>query len=479
MLNLKTNQSGAMFVTALIVTAIFLASAIGLVSLGLYRYKLYLQETAKQQALHIAEAGINYYRWHLAHEPNDFFDGTGGDPGELGAPYGPYEHAYAAPSSNLTGVFKLEITPPVSNSTIVRIKSTGWTDNYPNIKRMVEARYGMPSLAKYSFLTNSDVWFGDTESVRGEMHSNGGVRMDGTNDSLVASARNNYICTTSFGCTSTNCGAPCAWIAGTGCQCPGVWGAGAGSALWNYPVPIVDFNTITMDIAEFKAGALVFGSSGGGNKGYHIIFQANGTFNIYIINSLKSTVKQRNDSWTNWENIAEEINTETYSDNVSIPANGQLFFEDDVWVEGTVNGRVTLVAARLPDNVNQRKSIIINNNINYLARDGNHILGLIAQKHVKVPRYAPTDLTIDAILLAQNGRVFRNRYWTPLIKNNIEVYGGIITNQTWTWTWVDGAGNTTDGYQNTVSIYDRNGYYSPPPSFPTTGEYVFISWEEK
>ncbi|MCG2690653.1 hypothetical protein L6249_01105, partial [Candidatus Parcubacteria bacterium] len=383
------------------------------------------------------------------------------------------------PSSDSSGVFSLEITPPVSSSTIVRIKSTGWVNNYPLVKRTIEARCGMPSLAKYSFLTNSDVWFGNAESVRGEMHSNGGVRMDGTNDSLVTSNRNTYICSTDFGCDIANCNAPCAWIAGTGCQCPGVWGAGPNSALWNYPVPIVDFNTITMDIAEFRAGALDFGSSGGGNNGYHIIFQANGTFDVYIINSLKPAVKQRNDSWTGWANIAEEINTETYSNNVSIPANGQLFFEDDVWVEGAVNGRVTLVAARLPDNVNQRKSIIINNNINYLARDGNHILGLIAQKHVKVPRYAPTDLTIDAILLAQNGRVFRNQYNTPLIKNSIEVYGGIITNQTWTWTWVDGLGNTTDGYQNTVSIYDSNAYYSPPPSFPTTSEYVFISWEEK
>lgn len=484
MLNLKTNQSGAMFVTALMVTAIFLASAIGLVSLGLYRYKLYLQETAKQQALHIAEAGINYYRWHLAHAPNDFYDGAGSDPGVPGAPYGPYEHNYTAPSSNLTGAFSLEITPPVGSSTIVRIKSTGWTDNYPNIKRTVEARYGMPSLAHYSFLTNANAWFKENASISGEAHANGGIRMDGSNNSLVASLKETYECGYSNGCCTcvpiTDCWKPSRCPGNACCSQtkPGIWGAGAGSALWNYPVPIVDFNTITMDISQFQANALVFGPSGGSNKGYHIIFQPNGTFDVYKVNTLKAALSQFNDDWTAFVNIAEEINTQTLLGNYPIPANGQIFFEDDIWVEGTVNGRATIVAARLPDNASKRKTIHINNNINYLARDGNHILGLVAQKHIKVPRHAPTDLNIDAILLAQNGHVYRSNYDTPRVTNNITVYGGILSNKEWSWTWVSGI-TVTDGYTNTASIYDPQATYAPPPSFPTTSEYVFISWEEK
>ena len=147
-------------------------------------------------------------------------------------------------------------------------------------------------------------------------------------------------------------------------------------------------------------------------------------------------------------------------------------------MEGTVNGRATLVAAYLPDNVNKRKTIYINNNINYLARDGTNVLGLIAQKHIKVPKHAPTNLVIDATLLAQNGRVFRNIYYPRRITDSIEVFGGIITNQVWTWTWVDNGGNTVDGYDHTNSIYDPQVTFSPPPSFPTTGQYQFISWDE-
>ena len=49
----------------------------------------------RQQAFNIAEAGINYYLWHLSHNSSDFKDGqstpTTPDP-NLG--YGPYVHNY-------------------------------------------------------------------------------------------------------------------------------------------------------------------------------------------------------------------------------------------------------------------------------------------------------------------------------------------------------------------------------------------------
>lgn len=468
-----------MLVAALAAVIVFLTLAGGLASLGLQERNLYLRQTAENQALHIAEAGINYYRWHLAHAEGDFFDGIGADPDGI-PPNGPYLHTYISSSGDLRGTFSLEITEPEIGSTIITIKSTGWTDEFPQIKKIIEVNYGIQSLAHYSFLTNTEAWFGDNENIRGEMHANGGVRMDGTNDSQVGSARSDYICGIEQGCDSSNCDTPCAWDAvNSNCECPGIWGIGPDSALWNFPVLNIDFNGITMDMAGIKSEAqgsgVYLGSQG---KGLHIIFQPNGTFDVYRITQLNS-LWQKNDAWNGVEKIEEEITSESFIGNYTIPANGLVFAEDDVWVEGTINGRVTLASGELPDNPSKRTTIHINNNINYLARDGSHILGLIAQKHVKVPRHAPTDLTIDAIMLAQNGRVFRNYYNTPEIKNSIEVYGGIITNQTWTWTWVDGLGNTADGYGYTTSIYDSNTTFAAPPYFPTTGEYAVITWEEK
>jgi hypothetical protein len=481
-LKINSNTSGVILIAALATISIFLTLAGGLSILAVYEKKLYLRQTSEIQALHIAEAGVNYYRWHLAHDSGDFFDGTGSDPDAV-APNGPYDHVYQSSGGEVQGIFRLEITEPVIGSTITTIKSTGWTDRFPNIKKEVEVKYGIPSLAQYSFLTNADAWFGDTEGLRGPMHSNGGVRMDGTNDSVVSSARSTYICTSSHGCNSSNCGTlGCTW-SGSECECSGVWGAGVNSDLWDYPSLTVDFDSITMDMAQIKTDAQSDGVYVGAlTKGVQIIFQADGTFDVYRVNKLKSSVRQYKDTWDgSFENVSEEIDTKSFYNSYLIPTNGLIFVEDDVWVEGVVNGRVTLVSAELPDNPSKRTTIHINNNLTYLARDSNHILGLIAQNHIKIPRHAPCDLaslTIEGILLAQNGRVFRNYYETPLVcDEGLEVYGGIITNQTWTWSW-SSAGVTVDGYDTTTSIFDTDATYSAPPFFPTTGEYAIITWEE-
>lgn len=482
----QANQSGTILMIAIASTTIFLASLIGLVSLVMYEQKLYTQQAAKHEATHMAEAGINYYVWLLAHEELDYYDGTGHDPGPAGPPYGPYVHTFIEPAGGLTGTYSLEITPPVSSSTIVTIKSTGWMNKYPNIKSEILVQYGKPSLAHFSFLTNVDAWFGENESLSGEVHANGGIRMDGSNDALVTSLKATYTCLPSHDCICSCSPASkctnasfCPGLACCGETKPGIWGAGPNSSLWEFPVPIVDFNLMSTNLVDFQAAALNFGPSGGSNKGYHVIFKNNGTFDVYIVNTLKAAIKQLNDDWSAaMVNIAEEINTQTLKSNYPIPANGEIFFEDDIWVEGVVKGRATVVAAKLGGSASQWKTIHINNNINYFARDGHHILGLIAQKHIKVPRHAPTDLTIDAILLALNGHVYRSYYSTHIVTNSITIYGGILSKQDWNWTWVNGVGAVTDGYTHTASIYDPQVTYSAPPAFPTTSDFAFISWDE-
>lgn len=480
MKNKIKNDSGFVLIAVLVLGTLFIVLAGGLASVSLFQNRLYIQEVAKHQAINVAEAGVNYYRWHLSHVQNDYMDGTGSDPGGSGEPYGPYLHNFTLDGA-VTGKFSLEITPPPTGSTIVRIKSTGWLDSNPKIKRTIEVRYGLPSLAHFSFLTNSDTWFGTEESIVGEMHSNGGIRMDGNNDSIITSARQNFTCPSGFTCGSqATCTTPCSWIAtSSSCQCPGIFGIGANSSLWNYPVPSIDFDSVTMVLSDMESNAGVHLTTSGSNKGYHIIFKNNGHFDAKVVSSLKTSQSQLNDAWTAYVNFADEINSEGSATDYVIPSNGLIFVSDgDVWVEGEVNGRVTLGAGTFPDNSNKRRSIYIINNLTYVSRDGSNSLGLLAQKHVKVLKSAPTNLTIDGILLAQNGRVFRNSYQNTAVKAKIEVYGGIISNQTWNWTWV--SGNTVvDGYASTTSIYDPNVTYAPPPSFPTSGEYSFISWEEK
>lgn len=481
---LKNDRSGMILMTAIVMTSLFLIMASGLAAVALLQAKLNKQQLAKHQALHLAEAGINYYRWHLAHVQNDFMDGTGSDPGGGGAPYGPYDHAYASPDGSITGHFQLEITPPAVGSTIILIKSTGWLDSNPNIKRTVKVRYGIPSLARYSLLSNTDIRFGSGANVNGEVHSNGGIKMDGENDSLITSARTTWVCPSIFGCTVGSCSSPCSWSSSQ-CTCPGVTGSGSGKALWVWPALPISYNSFTSILSDMRDKAIADSSryrATGATKGFRIIFNADGTYTVRRVTTKMAGVSQWEDDWSgtpSWINYEEQYNANALVGTYNAPAQGIIFVEDgDAWVEGTVKGRYTVAVGSFPDQqANSTRNIIINNNIVYAAKDGTNSLGLIAQKDVRVPRYAPFNLEINGILLAQWGRVFYNNYQSDALKGTITIYGGTITNQGRAWGWTSGA-SVNDGFQNQALTYDSLATFAPPPSFPTTGEYTLISWEE-
>jgi hypothetical protein len=108
----------------------------------------------KQQALNMAEAGLNYYLWHLNHNNTDYRDGTGGtsapDP-TLG--YGPYVHNYVDSDGVKEGTYTLYIKPQGSGSTIVTVRSIGQAAG-TNIKRTVQAQIGSPSFANYGVVSD-------------------------------------------------------------------------------------------------------------------------------------------------------------------------------------------------------------------------------------------------------------------------------------------------------------------------------------
>ena len=74
-----------------------------------------------------------------------------------------------------------------------------------------------------------------------------------------------------------------------------------------------------------------------------------------------------------------DIATQGVTTTYDMPANGYIFVEDTVWVDGVVNGRAVVGTAA-------GKSIIINGNLTYTAKDGNHVLGLIAEQNILIPR---------------------------------------------------------------------------------------------
>lgn len=467
-MNNKTSQSGIVLIYELLIIFIFSTVMVAVVSYASYQLKAIRATVNREQAFQIAEAGSNYYQWHLAHFPIDYTDGTGAA--------GPYVHDYVdRDTGQVIGRYSLVITPPLSGSTVVTIKSTGYTLANPAQKRTVTSRYGTPSLAMFAFLTNSDVWIGPDESVSGAFHSNGGVRFDGTGNAPINSAKLTYTCQS--------------W---SGSPCPasktGIWGAAPQSTknFWQYPVPNVDFSTITSDLATIKSGAQSAGIylPPSNAQGYSLVFNANGTVSIYKVTSLRSHATGY-DVAGNAHNENLDYSARTKLDgnpgvggvqDYNIPANGLIYAEDRTWVEGTVAGRAMVAAAMLPYNSSTAPSILIPNDIVYSTKDGSVALGLISQKDVLVTFFAPNDLEVDAAMIAQNGSAQRY-YFAGDIKNSITIYGSVASYGLWTWSWVNGSATVISGYETTNTVYDANLLFGPPPSFPlATNGYQQISW---
>lgn len=468
-INQKKNidESGSILVFTIVIIFIFSLVMLGLLSYATMQIKVTRSVVYKQQAFQLAEAGANYYEWRLAHFPNDFWDGN------ASTTPGPYIHNYVDADTNQTaGQFSLSITPPAVGSTIVTVESTGIPASNPKEQRTVTVRYGIPSLAQYAFLTNSDAWIGDTESVSGQFFSNGGVRFDGVGNAPIMSAKSTYTCKYTFGCSPDQ-------------TKPGIWGAAPQSTknYWKFPEPNVDFSGITADLAILKNSAQSAGIylPPSNNSGYLLVFKSDGTIDFYTVTSLYPDPT----GWgveldQNGNNVAHngsiDYQNKNFLYNKPIPANGVIYIEDQTWVEGVVRGRALVAAAILPFNANTAPSIHIQNSISYLAKDGTNSLGLIAQKDVLATYLSPDYLEIDAALVAQNGSVQRYLYPGQL-RNTITIYGATASFGTWTWSWVDGGGDCSSGYCTTNTTYDSNLLYSPPPSFPvSSGGYQQISW---
>lgn len=439
---------------------------------------------AKEQAFHIAEAGLEYYRWHLAHDNDDYQDGTGEE--------GPYVHEVTDKDGNRIGEFSLAITPPPNGSTLVTLESTGSVDTNPEITRTIRAELAIPSFANFAFVSDSDMRFGEGTEVFGPVHSNGGIRFDGLAHNVISSAKDVYddpdhSGPNEFG-VHTHLPPVDPYPPNDVPDRPDVFESGR-----EFPVTTTDFNGITNDLANFKTlGQSSEGVylSASGRQGYLIVLKTNDTFDLYQVRTLEdlphwSCENTNNQSgWGTWS-----VNRKRSLGNHDFPENGIIFVEDDVWVEGEVDGaRLTIVAARFPDIPSNRKSITINNDLKYSSYDGSDAIALIAQENVNVGLYSENDLQIDAALVAQNGRVGRFYYTGPWNfwwysypgcsnyheRDTITLNGMIASKLRYGFAYTDDT-----GYEDRIINYDANLLYGPPPNFPLTSEhYEPLTWEE-
>ncbi len=465
-----------MLLIAILATSLFLAITLGAISVGLLQQKLIRYKVASAQALHVAEAGVNYYRWVLYHEKNEYCNHEPCQGAPDYGPYGPYE--YTDMSGNVKGYYELYITPPPQNgSTIVVVKSVGWLEKYPNIKRTIEVRVGIPSWSTYSGLANSFVRYGTSAEVYGRVHSNVGIRFDGIAHNLVTSAVLDYddpdhSGPNEFGVhTHVNPIDPLPDGNNPPQNVPDrpdVFMAGR-----EFPVPIISFDLLDSYVNDAlnmatSSGGMVLEPSGA--LGYHITLNPDDTIDIRVV-----TTDTGDCFGTPLEGISAEVN---FAIGTSTPPNGIIFVKDKVWLDGQVDGnRVTVLAFREPITGNST-DIIINNDLLYTHYDGSDAIGVIAQRNVLIGYNSEDDLRIDGAIIAKEGMWGRNYYsswcgssWT---RTQLTMYGSRATRLRSGVAYGDGS-----GYQNRTYIYDNNLTFAPPPHFPTTGEYTFISWRER
>jgi hypothetical protein len=484
----------------------------GLFGFLMLQHKTSIQKVAWKNALSIAEAGADYFRWKLPDsidEITDFYiqDGqawcTNGETEEVCGSLewcGPYTHEYVGSTGDIEGEFNLCIKPKkICNKILgVQIKSLGSTVEFPDVQRGVQVKLASTSIAEYAYLLNDYVWVGEDRQIFGKYKSNEGIKMDGTNNSLVESAvaGGSWLCDKTFGCSPSDCPEHCVQETDD-CRCPGVAGIGGPKDLWhpnelgdeNLP-PTFSFSGITAELDGIETLAIAQGmryppstDNDPQGKGYHLILNGNGTFDIKIITGLERIqCYSMENGWseicdekiTNYSSSWEEINVPLSSDC------GLVFIEDNLWIEGTVFGKATIAAAGSPET-----SVIINGNIEYATDppDGSDSLAVITKKNILVPLYSPDNMKIHGVFVAQNGHFGRHHYpsgWhDPWHKRNkLTIYGSIVSNGRVGTKWYTGS-HWASGYNERRNFFDSRLAKDPPPMLPAVSPALeFISWEE-
>lgn len=472
------SHAGYLLVMVLVFGSIFFLITTSFFGYVVSQGNLINQKVEMQRAIDVAEAGLNYYKWFLAHYPGDTTNGTGTP--------GPYEHVYYDPEGAAIGEFSLEVASSsfCGDISSIEVSSTGFTYEDPSVARTITARYARPTVAEYAYIINSNVWAGPDRVIVGPYHSNGGIRMDGTNNSTVTSGQSTWTCTSSFGCSPNS-------------NRNGVFTTtgNPNTALFSFPSAPINFTGLTIDLSQMQdraqnAGGIYLPPSGA--SGYRVTFNAAGTITVRrVTGTTQSWGYTTEAGWVQERHvISSTAAVGTYTIGDSCPL---IFAQDKVWLDGVVNKKVTIAAADVASAA-INPSIILNDNITYTSATSSGLL-VIAEQDVLVGLSVPNNLTLNGIFIAQNGRFGRNHYCTNcndggvnrgltttldpyVIRGDLTINGTIVSNGREGTKWTSG-GVHTSGFADRYNAYDRNLVISPPPLVPKTSDvFVVTDWKD-
>lgn len=479
--DMSKNFQGSVLAYALVIMAVVSILLVSILNYVSSQVKFSSNRLKREQAFQIAESGIYYYRWYLAHATDGMnaqqLDAFWSNPSTLGVS-APYEADYNDPETGeVIGSYRIELQQPESGSTIVFITSTGWTSSDPGTTRTVRVRFRRPSWSEYIFLSNSFMNFGNQAEVYGKVHSNNGIRFDGLAHNTVSSLLPSFNDPTwggnnqEFGVHTTvnpaDSNAPAyPWPDGTVPNRPDIFEGGR-----QFPVPEVSFSGVSADLSYMRNEA-----QGGNGKyfnntgqGWRIIIKNDGTYDVCKVYSAHAQTHAisryyRNSGWGTCNSCSGACLT-TYN----IVNDGIIFADNNIWLDGTVNNkRITVVAGGNNSDIYIGSS---NSNLTYAAYDCNNKLGLVAQRDVRVLGSCPTNYVVDAALLAQTGLVGINN-------NGFGSHGSLTFNGAIASYLQPYFQQGNSGFAERVYNFDNSLLYCPPPYFPTGTEYSIDLWEE-
>ncbi len=480
-------RKGSVLAYVLVIMATCLILLMSIILFVVSQLQYSMKQHDREQALQIAEGGIHFYKWYLAHQ----LDGRTASQVQTfwssGTALG-QSSAYVKDYGN--GQYSITVTPPATGSTIVYVTSVGHTISNPSLIRTIKVRLRRPSWSESTVVANDFMNFGPGTEVYGKIHSNEGIRFDGLAHNLVSSSVDKYndpdhTGSDEFGVHTHVNVPPATGITGSfrAAEAPPSTVSGRSDVFEagrQFPVAPVDFTGILGDLSLMKSEAQAgrgkyFDNSG---QGRNVILKSNGTYDICTVQSFNASTNEiikynKNTGGGTCDTCAGQC-----VKNYPIVDNGVIFVENNVWLEGTVDRKkITVVAANLISS--SLKTMYITHDIRYTHADCSEIIGAIGQNDVEITRGSNDFLRINAALMAQSGRVGRANYTGPTaIRDTITVTGAIVSNQRYGFAWADAFGSHVSGYRHRNLYYDNNLLYCPPPYFPTGKNYLIDLWEE-
>lgn len=221
--------------------------------------------------------------------------------------------------------------------------------------------------------------------------------------------------------------------------------------------------------------------------GYKIVFRSDGTFDASPVTGTEVVWGySAEDGWVQERTIIATTGTTV---NYAIPAGCPIIFiEDNVWLEGTVSGNATLVAANLV-NAGIDPNIVLTGNITYAHASGDGLTA-IAENSLLISLQSPDAMHLSGIFVADKGHLGRNRYddigthavpsalASYVIRASLETKGTLASKGAITSKWISG-GSFISGYSSQNDEHDALLGETPPPFTPTTSDYfIFTNWRE-